>query len=61
MSDTPKPLAWIGNSQKELLALHLAQTGGKHDAAKPLSGFGRASILEVVDADHTARVKGDRQ
>ena len=63
MSDEPKPLAWIGSSQKELrgfpeevkdvmgYALHLAQAGGKHDAAKPLSGFGGAGVLEVVE-DH---------
>ncbi len=61
MSDDLKPLAWIGSSQKELrafpedvkdvigFALHLAQAGGKHDAAKPLSGFGGAGVLEVVD------------
>ena len=54
-------MAWIGNSQKELrafpedvkdvmgYALHLAQTGSKHDAAKPLAGFGGAGVLEVVD------------
>ena len=61
VDDTPKPLAWIGNSQKELrafpeevkdvmgYALHLAQAGGKHDAAKPLAGFTGAGVLEVVD------------
>jgi phage-related protein len=61
MSDDLKPLAWIGNSQKELrafpedvkdvmgYALHLAQAGGKHDAVKPLAGFGGAGVLEVVD------------
>ena len=32
-------------------ALHLAQTGRKHDQAKPLRGFGGASVLEVVE-DH---------
>jgi len=32
-------------------ALHLAQTGKKHDQAKPLRGFGGASVLEVVE-DH---------
>ncbi len=30
-------------------ALHLAQTGKKHDQAKPLKGFGGASVLEVVE------------
>lgn len=32
-------------------ALHLAQSGKKHDQAKPLKGFGGASVLEVV-GDH---------
>ena len=32
-------------------ALHLAQTGKKHEQAKPLKGFGGASVLEVVE-DH---------
>ena len=36
-------------------ALHLAQIGKKHDQAKPLKGFGGASVLEVVE-DHM----GDR-
>ena len=30
-------------------ALHLAQTGRKHDQAKPLKGFGGAGVLEVVE------------
>jgi phage-related protein len=63
MEDAPRPLAWIGSSLKALrtfpdevkdvmgYALHLAQAGGKHDAAKPLAGFGGAGVLEVVD-DH---------
>ncbi len=56
-----KPLAWIGSSHKDLTqfpasvqkaigyALYLAQTGSKSRKAKPLSGFGGAGILEVVD------------
>ncbi len=32
-------------------ALHLAQMGKKHDQAKPMKGFGGASVLEVVE-DH---------
>ncbi len=32
-------------------ALHLAQSGKKHGDAKPLKGFGGASVLEVVE-DH---------
>ena len=56
-----KPLEWIGSSKKDLralpdemidvfgYALFLAQTGGKHDQAKPLQGFGSAGVLEVVE------------
>ena len=57
----PKRLEWIGGSKKDLkalpeevvdvfgYALHLAQTGSKHDQAKPLRGFGSAGVLEVVE------------
>ena len=63
MADQLKLLLWVGSSKKDLLAmpddvvdvfgfaLHLAQTGKKHDQAKPLKGFGGASVLEVVE-DH---------
>lgn len=63
MPDRLKPLHWVGSSKKDLLtmpddvvdvfgfALHLAQMGKKHDEAKPLKGFGGASVLEVVE-DH---------
>ena len=63
MSERIKLLQWVGSSKKDLLAmpedvidvfgfaLHLAQTGKKHDQAKPLKGFGGAGVLEVV-ADH---------
>lgn len=56
-----KPLGWIGSAKADLLAfpddvirdighaLYLAQTGGKHDASKPLKGFGGASVLEIVE------------
>ena len=59
-----KPLAWIGSSKKDLMALPLdvrkffghaldfAQRGDKHDAAKVLKGFGGAGVLEIVDDDH---------
>jgi phage-related protein len=58
-----KPLHWVGSSKKDMLAmpddvvdvfgfaLHLAQSGKKHGDAKPLKGFGGASVLEVVE-DH---------
>jgi phage-related protein len=63
MPDHLKPLHWVGSSKKDLLAmpsdvvdvfgfaLHLAQSGKKHEQAKPLKGFGGASVLEVVE-DH---------
>ena len=66
MADTsapPKPLAWVGSSQKDYrafpdpvkddmgYALYLAQIGRRHESAKPLRGFGGASVLELVE-DH---------
>ncbi len=60
---TEKPLEWIGSSYRDLMdlpadvrrlfgfALSLAQSGDKHDAAKPLKGFGSAGVLEVVEDD----------
>jgi len=59
----PKPIEWVGSSLDDLRsfppeikrdfgqALFEAQLGGKHPAAKPLSGFGGAGVLEIV-ADH---------
>jgi phage-related protein len=56
-----KPLHWIGSSKKDMAAmpeavqdffgyaLHLAQTGNKHEKAKPLTGFGGAGVLEIVE------------
>ena len=56
-----KPLFWIGSSRRDLkdcpdevqdfigYALHWAQRGGKSPDAKPLQGFGNASVLEMVD------------
>jgi len=61
MPDNLKSLQWVGSSKRDLLvmpedvidvfgfALHLAQMGKKHDQAKPLKGFGGASVLEVVE------------
>jgi phage-related protein len=55
------PLQWIGSAKDDLLdlpkdvqneigyALFLAQTGDKHDDAKPLKGFKGAGVLEIVD------------
>ena len=64
-----KELGWISSSKKDLTnfpldvrkemghALYMAQQGGKHKDAKPLKGFGGASVLEVVqnDGDGTYR------
>lgn len=58
-----KPIKWVGSSKRDLdgmpedikdvfgHAIDIAQAGGKHQDAKPLSGFGSAGVLEVVD-DH---------
>jgi phage-related protein len=57
----PKPVHWIGSSRDDLRAfpepvkrrvggaLWEAQIGSKAPYAKPLKGFGGASVLEVVD------------
>ncbi len=54
---------WISRAKEDLIefpdqikktfgyAVHLAQIGLKHEQAKPLHGFGGASVLEVVE-DH---------
>jgi phage-related protein len=58
-----KQLFWVGSSKKDLMslplqvrkffghALHFAQHGGRHDAAKVLKGFGGSGVLEVVEDD----------
>lgn len=58
-----KPLFWIGSSRDDVrklpdevkreigYALDYAQRGGKHPDAKPLQGFGGASVLEIVEDD----------
>ncbi|MYM87126.1 type II toxin-antitoxin system RelE/ParE family toxin [Rugamonas sp. FT82W] len=60
-----RPLIWIGASKRDLMALpqevrkffghalDFAQRGDRHDAAKPLKGFGGAGVLEIVE-DNTA-------
>jgi phage-related protein len=60
MTDTDKPLEFVGSSKQDLsgfplevkrgvgFALRAAQKGGKHPDAKPLTGFGGAGVLEVV-------------
>ena len=58
-----KPLAWLGSSKKDLMALpagvrkffghalDFAQRGEQHDAAKVLKGFAGAGVLEIVEDD----------
>jgi phage-related protein len=58
-----RPVVWVGSSLEDLgdfppavqreigFALRRAQDGGKHPDAKPLKGFGGASVLEIVE-DH---------
>jgi phage-related protein len=63
VTELPKQIVWIGSSLEDLrrfpaevkeemgYALHLAQVGELHLNAKPLRGFGGASVLEIV-SDH---------
>lgn len=56
-----KSIVWVGSSKEDLkslpemaqdvfgYALYLAQVGKKHPDAKPLRGFGGASVLEVIE------------
>src|SRR2546430_1972266 len=56
-----KALRWVGGSLQDLrrfspavrhnigYALQFAQAGTKHPSAKPLKGFGGASVLEIVE------------
>src|SRR5690349_21315138 len=58
-----KTLIWVGSSRRNLktfpddvkdvigYALYQAQIGGKASSAKPLTGFGGASVVEIVH-DH---------
>jgi len=57
----PRPVVWMGPSKEDLKefpddvqdefghALWIAQLGDKHASAKPLKGFGGASVLEIVE------------
>ena len=59
--DQPKPVRWVGSSKKDLSgfpedvrrrvggALWEAWVGRKAPYAKPLKGFGDASVLEILD------------
>ena len=56
-----RSVIWVGTSQDDVkafpdevrrqigFALYLAQSGEKHRDAKPLKGFGGASVLEIVE------------
>jgi phage-related protein len=57
----PKSVVWMGSSKEDLKefpddvqdefghALWVAQQGDKYVSAKPLKGFGGASVLEIVE------------
>jgi phage-related protein len=63
MTEAPdrKPLIWMGRSLKDIgefpdlvkgtigHGLDIAQTGGKHEQAKPLKGFKGSGVLELVE------------
>ena len=63
MKQKHKGLEWIGSAKKDLMALPVevrkffghaldfAQRGHQHSAAKVLTGFGGAGVLEVVEDD----------
>src|SRR5277367_133368 len=64
MESAPKPVRWVGSSLKDLRsfpravrsdigqALFAAHEGKIDPAAKPLKGFGGASVLEIVASHH---------
>jgi len=63
MNGVERPLVWVGSSRRDLrefprsarrevgTALYAAQQGEIDPAAKPLKGFGGASVLEIVARD----------
>jgi phage-related protein len=63
MYDIEKPLIWMGSSKRDLMglpvrvrkffghALHFAQIGERHDAAKVLKGFAGSGVLELIEDD----------
>src|SRR6266540_766020 len=65
MLDEPKPVVWVGSSRRDLRAfpkrvrsdigqaLYTAQMGETDPAAKPLKGFGGASVMEIIDRHDT--------
>jgi phage-related protein len=63
VNEIGRPLVWLGSSLRDLrafprevkremgVALYAAQKGELDPAAKPLKGFGGASVLEIVAKD----------
>jgi phage-related protein len=60
MSETERPIVWVGSSRRDLRAfprevrrdigraLYAAQEGETDPATKPLRGFGGGSIVEII-------------
>ena len=58
--ELPKPLRWVGSTLRDLrafpsevrsavgYALYAAQNGNVDPAAKPMKGFGGASVMEII-------------
>jgi phage-related protein len=65
MTDTVRPVIWIGSSRRDLRAmpeqvrrdigqaLYTAQQGETDPAAKPLKGFGGTRVMEIVERDRS--------
>ena len=65
MTDTIRPVIWIGSSLRDLRglpqevrrdigqALYTAQQGATDPAAKPLKGFGGTRVMEIVERDRS--------
>lgn len=65
MTETVKPVIWIGSSLRDLRAmpeqvrrdigqaLYTAQQGETDPAAKPLKGFGGTRVMEIVERDRS--------
>jgi len=65
MEGDPKPVVWMGSCRANLQefpaqvrrdighALYAAQKGETDPSAKPLKGFGSASVMEIIDRHDT--------
>ena len=65
MTETVKPIIWIGSGLRDLRAmpeqvrrdigqaLYTAQQGETDPAAKPLKGFGGTRVMEIVERDRS--------